>query len=233
MLTPSELASAIEPLATRLGERARRRIYRDPFWLLRYGDRGVRHSREDGDFHVKYLCQALREGDPGLLARYGTWLRTLLVSRGMCSRHLAENFIFLADELRAELPSEEAELASGYLAAAARALDYTEGPAGALSARAPQVSARAERELPPPSPAVSQEVASATSYLADALANGASEIFTAYVDLLGSSEEFALSARAEDLLHALSRAVVAELAAGPASAVVSIVDQARRRHVVA
>jgi hypothetical protein len=233
MLTPSELAAAIEPLAPRLGERARRRLYEDPFWVLRYGERGVRLSREDGDFHLKYLCQALKEGDAGLLARYGVWLRTLLVSRGMCSRHLADNFTYLGDELRSELPAPEAELASSYLDAAVRALEYSDGPARALSARAAQVLGRVERELVPASPAVSREVASATSYLADALAAGRPDLFTAYLELLRSSEEFALSARVDELLAALSRAVLAELEEAPARAALAIIDQAPRRRVVA
>ncbi len=233
MLTRTELASALERLAPRLGERARRRLYEDPFWLLRYGERGVRHSREDGDFHLKYLCQALREGDPGLLARYGVWLRSLLVSRGMCSRHLADNFTYLIDELRLELPPEEAELASGYLHAAARSLEYSEGPAGALSARAASVIARVERELAPPSPPLSREVASVTSYLADALAEGKPEILTAYLDVLQSSDEFVLSTRVAELLDALSRAVVAELEDSPARAVLDVVAEARNKRVIA
>jgi hypothetical protein len=231
MLTLSELADAIEPHARRLSQGALERSYEDPFWLLRFGERGVRHTREDGDFHVTYLCQALRSGDPALLARYGAWLRTLLISRGMCSRHLADHFRYLGEALCSVLPGSDA--AAQYLESAARSLDYADGAAGALSARADQVAGRVQRDLGASSAQLSREVISAISYLADALALQKPDLFTAYLDTLRSSEEFALGSRVEGLLHALSRAVVAELDSPASGAALSILDQALRRRVVA
>jgi hypothetical protein len=231
MLTHSELANAIEPHAPRLSQRALERSYEDPFWLLRFGERGLRYTREDGDFHVKYVCQALRSEEPELLARYGAWLRTLLVSRGMCSRHLADHFRYLGEALREMLPGSEA--ASSYLEAAARSLDYADGVAGALSSRAERVASRVVRELGAPNARLSREVLAAASYLADAHASNKPEIFTAYLRVLRSSEAFALGPRVEELLCGMARAVVAELEEPAAASALAFIDQARRGSAVA
>ena len=226
MLTLAELADAIAPHSSRLSQRALERSYEDPFWLLRFGERGVKHTREDGDFHVKYLCQALRSADPELLARYGAWLRTLLVSRGMCSRHLADHFGYLEEALREELQGSAA--ASSYLESAARSLDYADGVAGALSSRAERIASRVLRELGARGAQASREVEAAASYLADAHAAHKPEIFAEYLRVLRSSEVFALGSKIDDLLHGLSRAVVAELEAPAAASALSFIDQARR-----
>lgn len=96
---------AIVELLQRHGRGISQRVleeqYRDPFWTERYGSRGRRHADEDSDFHLRYLARALQHGDPGVLVRYARWLREVLASRGMCTRHLAENFRLLAEGLQA------------------------------------------------------------------------------------------------------------------------------------
>ena len=98
----------------------------DPFWMARFGDRGRRHANEDSDFHMQYLHRAVDANDPDVMVRYATWLRDVLVSRGMCSRHLAENFERLARALAAQ-DWADGKKAVGIVEHAARALDYRPG----------------------------------------------------------------------------------------------------------
>ncbi|HVG60581.1 MAG TPA: hypothetical protein VNA24_18630 [Hyalangium sp.] len=77
-------------------------MYQDPFWEARYGlERARRFGNEDALFHVRYLLQALAEERPSVMEGYATWLRTLLASRGLCTRHLDQNFARLQSALAA------------------------------------------------------------------------------------------------------------------------------------
>jgi len=97
----SELAAILERDGRALSQRVLDEMYRDAFWSERFGDRGRRHANEDSDFHLRYLARALSAGDATILVRYATWLREVLATRGMCTRHLDENFRLLARELSA------------------------------------------------------------------------------------------------------------------------------------
>lgn len=108
-------------------------MYKDPFWEQRFGARGRHHSQKDGDYHVQYLLQALAADDARVFESYAKWLREVLVTRGMCSAHLAENFVRLADAIDAE-PWDDRARASAILRRGASALRYTEGDAAALEA---------------------------------------------------------------------------------------------------
>ena len=102
-------------------------MYReDPFWTRRFGDKGRRHADEDSDFHMQYLRRAVDANDPDVMVRYATWLRDVLVSRGMCSRHLAENFERLAQAIAAR-GWDGGRKAVAIVEEAARALEYREG----------------------------------------------------------------------------------------------------------
>lgn len=127
------LSEQLTEAAPRLAERVLAEMYADPFWAARFGDRGRRHARADGDFHMKYLAEALESNSVIVFENYARWLRELLVSRGMCSRHLAENFTRLADAIAAE-PWEDRARAIEILRAGAAALRHTSGPAGELEA---------------------------------------------------------------------------------------------------
>lgn len=119
------LATALEALAPELTKRVLDTMYEDPFWLARYGARGRKHAEADSRYHVSYLAEALRSSDPRVMTRYATWLRSVLVSRGMSSQHLAENFALLASALSDALP--RTELACAYLDEARAALRYEQG----------------------------------------------------------------------------------------------------------
>ncbi|AKT36907.1 hypothetical protein [Chondromyces crocatus] len=176
------LADRIEGRASELAEDALTEMYQDPFWEARYGERGRRFAREDGQFHVRYLVEALRAGSPDTLCNYARWLQPLLTTRGMCTLHLAENFERLAVAIRRV--EQDAEPAVAYLGAATSALTYPPGLARELQEHATAIAARV---MAPGASAGSAEVphaddraASAAmllSYLADALALGKPELF--------------------------------------------------------
>ena len=125
------LIAELESAAARLTRRVMSEMYRDPFWMERYGDRGRGHADTDNDFHVKYIVSALEADDPSLFATYGRWLRDLLVARGMCSRHLADNFDHLADAI-AEEKWADREIAVAILRVGTAGLRHTTGDAAAI-----------------------------------------------------------------------------------------------------
>lgn len=173
--TAAHLAHALAARADALAARALRAMYANPFWEERYGERGHRFAAEDGRHHVGYLVEALRAGSPDTLTRYARWLQSVLVARGMCSRHLAQHFARLAEAIRAnDVP--DAARAVEYLAAAEDALLYE----GSAAARA--IQEQVERPLA--ATAVEADPASLAyyaSYLADAVALGRPEVLADYV----------------------------------------------------
>lgn len=126
----SGLGERLQAKALLLGERATREMYEDPFWQARFGARGREQAEKDSQFHLSYLLQALAAQDPAVFENYARWLQTLLVSRGMCSRHIDENFARLARAIEDEIDGAEAAL--DVLRAGREALLYPEGPAREL-----------------------------------------------------------------------------------------------------
>ena len=110
-------------------------MYEDPFWHKRFGARGRRHADEDSDFHMRYLKRALESGDKGLMPRYATWLRDVLVSRGMCTHHLAENFERLAEAIASHGWTGHEE-AVALLDGAVESLNYPGGVEALIQQRA-------------------------------------------------------------------------------------------------
>lgn len=101
MSSHPELADRIEAQAADLARRSIDAMYADPFWDARFGARGRAFAQEDGVHHAEYLARALRTGDASPLLKYARWLQVVLVTRGMTSRHIADNFHRLADAIRA------------------------------------------------------------------------------------------------------------------------------------
>lgn len=141
-MTPSaaRLASELEERKDALSRRCIDAMYRDPFWMARFGERGRRHAEEDAAYHVEYVVAALRSEEVALFERYARWLRTVLVVRGMCSWHLAESFRQLASALYEErVPEPEAALA--VLHAGRAALSYGAPRAAPFEDRAAELEA--------------------------------------------------------------------------------------------
>lgn len=160
-------------------------MYADPFWHERFGERALTHGRRDADFHLQYLVEALTADDEGIFLAYAIWLREVLVTRGMCSRHLAESFERLASAI-AEETWPDRERAVAILRAGARALVYTSADAGAVDAErgvlAQQAAAATHAALGAAVHArCVDDLDYHLSYLADALAFAGSERFVAHV----------------------------------------------------
>lgn len=168
-----ELADLLDTQGQALAEWALARMYEDPFWDVRFGERGRRFSREDGLTHVRYLAEALR-GSEDTIVKYARWLQTLVASRGICTRHIDQNFARLAEAIALEI--DGAEAAAKLLASAQAALLYpAEGPtAHARKVQdAGEALAKAWHESLGGGQAPSRdELAILVSYLADALATG-------------------------------------------------------------
>jgi len=141
----STLIERLEASAAELARRSIAEMYDNPFWLERFGARGREHAERDGAYHVSYLIQALAGQDASVLTSYARWLQSLLVSRGMSSRHIAENFERLARAIQRQVA--EPEPAIELLAAATGALLYEGGPARELQTLAAPLARAVVDEL--------------------------------------------------------------------------------------
>lgn len=159
---PIELA--LRPLSARVVDE----MYQDdPFWSARFGPRGKHHASQDGDFHALYLAQALHMRSPPVMVRYARWLRDVLVTRGMCSWHLEENFARLRVVVLGTDLTYAKEVAA-LLEEAMRALHRESGPAADVERLAGELEPAARGRV-------------LTSYVADALATGQTASLTGYV----------------------------------------------------
>jgi hypothetical protein len=187
-----DLADEIEVRADTLVERALIAMYTNPFWQERFGERGREFARTDGHHHAAYLVLALRAGSPESLTRYARWVQAILTTRGMCSRHLAQNFARLAEAIDTE-GFQHADRARAYLNEAQEALGYPHDPARAVQASATDVAGRAVEIIAANHPerldgsdesgraGWVDDLAYQVSYLADALALERTDLFAEYV----------------------------------------------------
>lgn len=231
------LVRELQAQATALTLRVAGELYRDPFWDARFGARGRKFTEEDGQYHISYLVQSLAAQDPEVLARYGCWLRSVLTTRGMCTRHLAENFERLA--LAVGELHVDAQLAVNYLYAARDALHrelgsaqplaeaserLTEGVCSWLDSAGNTPRTEALRQQLP------QRISSLLSYLADALALGQAQQLVAHVSWLDSwlGQQPAGQGLAAQLLNGIARQLVedASLPEGLRSAAAGVLREA-------
>lgn len=188
----TELKNALLAAGPRLVDRVLAEMYENPFWVERFGARAHTHGREDGLYHITYACNAIEAGDVGVIENYARWLQQVLTTRGMCSRHLADNFDRLAAAIRDE-PWPGKQAAIDVFAAAARALHYEDSIAGGLQARTMIIARAATLDLHanhPDGPAADQarcidDLSYHLSYLADAIALSRPQVFGDYIRWLG------------------------------------------------
>ncbi len=187
------LIASLDEAAHRLTTRVLAEMYTNPFWTERFGDRATTHGRNDGLYHVSYVIQALVADDAEVLERYARWLQQVLTSRGMCTRHLAENFDRLAAAIDDE-PWPERSAAVAMLARATAALRYQGSEAAALQANANAIATMAVDALCEADPTwlarwggedgrarCIDEVDYHVQYLADAIALGTSTVFVQHM----------------------------------------------------
>lgn len=218
-----DVAARLEKNAVVLSQRCTQAMYADPFWQLRFGDRGRQHAEADSAYHVKYVAAALREGDMAVFKNYALWLRGVLTARGMCSLHLAESFRQLTLAMQAE-GIDGAELAADVLDEGVDALKYSEGAAGELDANREALRRTVAASLG----TASYRADELLSFLADALARVDSESFTAHVRFLercvtnSEQERQALQAT----IAAIRSVAVARLSAESAAALTALAEAA-------
>lgn len=177
----SALVAEVESLAATITDRVLEEMYRDPFWDDRFGTRGRVFAEQDGRYHLAYLCTALRSGDSGPLVSYAAWLQSVLTTRGMCTRHLDENFARIASVLE-DMFGVRVEPALSLLAKAREALLYPQTAARALQLSSSEWAARALQAMGPRArPETPANLAVLLSYMADAVALGRGDVFFDYV----------------------------------------------------
>ena len=220
MTSPDQIADALQARGREIGRRAVDAMYEDPFWEARFGPRGRRHADEDGDFHIGYLAEALRLGTKATFEGYAVWLREVLVTRGMCTRHLTEQFARLGAAVRESgaLPEAGAALVDAYLAAGSAALRYPAGsPERALQDAEPAAAERAAEALvrryggTDALAGASAEARDLLSYLADAVAFARDDLFVTHARWLNGF--MAARGRPAGYAAALRQAVADALAA--------------------
>jgi len=167
----SELAWRIRAAGPELVRDSVDAMYRDPFWLDRFGERGRSFAVEDGLHHVSYLANAIWAGRTDSLEGYARWLQSVLTSRGMCTLHIEENFARLASVVHARNLDPEG-VVERYLAAARAALRY-HGRGRRLQEATSELGRRSAEGMPADR---LREGTSLASFLADAtaLSDGAS-----------------------------------------------------------
>lgn len=217
-----EISRYLEAHGPRLSRAVTEMMYADPFWSERFGARGRKHADEDGQYHLRYVLQALEARDPGLVVHYARWLQGVLVSRGMCSRHLEENFLRLGGALREDgapgVPAWERDEAIALFERAAAALRYSVPGASEVQERTPELARAAVEALRGEQPEWTPEAEARArceddaryhlSYVADAIASGRAGSFVEYVRWrVGFQERVHVPrARTVALLQALSAA---------------------------
>lgn len=212
-----ELSQLLSLHGARISFEVVNQMYRNPFWKARFGDRGRRFAEEDGRFHVQYLVQALEARDAAPLTSYARWVQGVLTSRGMCTRHLADNLRLLGMALQAEGYPEIGE-AQDYLDQAVRALRYSVPEAGEVQDRAEELAGSAVETLltahpdwaplPTSKDRCRDDALYHLSYLADAIASAQPALFSSYgVWIAGFLEGFGVPrAHTTAMLDALSQA---------------------------
>lgn len=179
-----EVGSDVDALADRIDEDGAalakivlQRVFEDPFWDVRFGKRGRFHTERDGNYHLSYLTQALRAGSAAVMIDYARWLRSVLVTRGMCSQHLAENFRLFQTVLL-EAGIADVQRANAILEQAALALRYEQGLAGAIDAVADAIAD--ELALPGTPLSGQRDIRRHLSFLADSIALERPDLFGIY-----------------------------------------------------
>ena len=188
----SDLGSALRSGAVDLSRRTIARMYENPFWEARFGARGRVHAEADGIHHVEHLAEAIDWEMPSVMIRYAQWLRPILVTRGMCTRHLEDTFTALAAAI-SERRIDSTGTAAEYLRAARESLLYPSGAAREIQDGADEIADRATDALyrrhpqwearwgPAGRERCRDDLLYHLSYLADATAMDRPDLFAGYV----------------------------------------------------
>ena len=122
-----QTAERIDSMRGRLaGELTERHFRRRPELEARYGPRGRVKCREDAEFHLRYLAQAIALGLPQLFSEYLGWAAAMLETRNVPADDLQADMVELRQLLSEELP-EAAARVQPVFAAAIQAIETARG----------------------------------------------------------------------------------------------------------
>jgi hypothetical protein len=127
-----KICDSLEEKRLSLVETAVTKLWANPFWQDRFGERGKRYFYEDSNYHIDALITVIQLDLPQFLTEHYTWLRGVLVHRGMCSRHLLQTLSTFDEQLAAQLPAIWG-LIQPYAAAAYNGLVYADPVCQALA----------------------------------------------------------------------------------------------------
>ena len=117
-----QTAARIDTMRRELAaEITERHFARRPELQARFGDKGRLRCREDAEFHLRYLAQALALGVPQLFEEYISWAASMLESRGVPRDDLRADLLELGSTL-AERLDRASDAVDGILQAAIRRL---------------------------------------------------------------------------------------------------------------
>ena len=71
----------------------------------RYGERGFAHCRQDAAYHLQYLEQSMRLGNPQLFADYVRWAKIMLEARRIPVDDLIANLSIVSEVVAKEVPA--------------------------------------------------------------------------------------------------------------------------------
>lgn len=92
----------------RLAERITERHFREhPELDARHGAAGREKCRQDAEFHLEFLEQAVALSSPELFADYVAWAESMLASRGIARDDLDRHLRGMLEVLRDELPADQ------------------------------------------------------------------------------------------------------------------------------
>jgi MerR family transcriptional regulator, light-induced transcriptional regulator len=103
---------------------------KNPELRQRYDEQAAKKCKQDTEFHLAYLAQAIGSSSPGLFAAYVQWAAAMLSARNVARSELAENLDAIRAVIFQDLPAESAQQAAEYV-------DYA---AGRMNNAAPQPS---------------------------------------------------------------------------------------------
>ncbi|AKG03963.1 hypothetical protein AAV35_003610 [Salimicrobium jeotgali] len=65
---------------------------RYPWLEEKFGEKGKKHTREDNDHHLNHLELSYKRKDESFFSDYTVWLNDVLVSRGVGTKLIIENY---------------------------------------------------------------------------------------------------------------------------------------------
>jgi hypothetical protein len=93
----------------------------------KFGERGRQKCHEDNVYHFQYLETSAGLGSSKVFTDYALWLNSVLVSRGMSTDHLIDNFRSIITALEASPEVKNGETFSDHLYQAIYALEDSDG----------------------------------------------------------------------------------------------------------